>query len=459
MESTSACTSRFRDSNSSDSRTVGKPNPSAFVTAVATSEPAEAISSATVWFSGRSESGRDRTERGGGTSIEEQIERSRSHWSEVAQVESDIDEDDEEAVRADNIQVFKALQLHPTWGTFFATFGHDFGIRGSSSELVMGEKFAEGGQVELYEAQVKWWHPQDNECDLKKDIEYVLKVFKQGTLLRHLQSQLPQGLLQDHVENVELSKVWEGQLGDFIIPTRHSCEIFCGILLKDGRFAFLMKKEDGDLRSYIDCSIKLRNSNIERIIYGVALGMDWLHIRNIVHRDLKASNVLFTKSNQFWNDGWACYVADFECSIGVIGTGFFRAPEILQACKNGNASQRPYLFTKAADVYSYGMTCYEILSGKLPFEGHSHKDYINLVLEGQRPKVPEYVDDWIQELLRMCWQSNREARPTFGEILRFLEANSVAAKALRKKNIGIRGHTSTQENTSGDRLIQSRMGI
>lgn len=61
-------------------------------------------------------------------------------------------------------------------------------------------------------------------------------------------------------------------------------------------------------------------------MYKIAEGMDWLHRHNIVHRDLKAANVLHTMNER----GQACYVADYECSLGVVGTGFWRAPEILQ---------------------------------------------------------------------------------------------------------------------------------
>lgn len=159
------------------------------------------------------------TEDGDGSSIEEQIERSKTHWSEVAYSDSDIDQDEEEAVKADNEEVFKALQMHPRWGTFFATFGHHYGVRGSSGELVVGKKFAEGGQGEIYEVQVKWAYPEDNEKDQYRGMEHVLKVFKKGTLLRQLQSQLPHGILQDHADIVELSKDWRGEVGDYIIAT------------------------------------------------------------------------------------------------------------------------------------------------------------------------------------------------------------------------------------------------
>ena len=132
------------------------------------------------------------------------------------------------------------------------------------------------------------------------------------------------------------------------------------VLLEDGRFAFLMEKEDEDLRSLIDRHVLAQGGNgpfskeeAEEIMYHVACGIDWLCKYNIVHRDL---NILVKR---LAHGGYACFVADYECSVGVVGTRLWRAPEILQACKEKNVSQRPELFTAAADAYSYGMVCYD----------------------------------------------------------------------------------------------------
>ncbi|KAG0586370.1 hypothetical protein KC19_2G085400 [Ceratodon purpureus] len=382
------------------------------------------------------------------TSLEEQIERSKSHWSEVAQFESDTDSDDEEAVLVDNIRVFLGLTMHPTWGSFFVWFSTGPSLANEQiGQLFEARKFAQGGQAELYDVKIRWWNPEHDKYDQELGRQWVLKVFNKGTKLRRLQSQWPQGLLQFHAERMERSKLGTPALG-----VRYFCDVYYGTLLTDGRFAFLMRRERQDLRSMLDDSKTTQSSGpfwqnlldsfkrkedlvpynegvLEMMMCWIALGMDWLHDHNIVHRDIKASNVLFALNE---GRGWGCYIADWECSVGVVGTGFFRAPEILQALKDGNASSNCNLFTKASDVYSFGMTCYELLTGKLPFEGHPCMDY-DLVLKGQRPEVPKSVDNWIQELLSWCWQSNPKARPTSGEILNFLEANSSSAAILREK--------------------------
>lgn len=61
------------------------------------------------------------------------------------------------------------------------------------------------------------------------------------------------------------------------------------------------------------------------------------------------------------------YVVDLESSIAVLGTTFWRVPKILLALKNKDVIMTELLREKA-DVYIYGMTCYEILIGHIPFE-------------------------------------------------------------------------------------------
>jgi serine/threonine protein kinase len=391
---------------------------------------------------------------GAGT-VDERIQRSKSHWStlaasscseEVAQrrprrnwqrllfcCSSNVKED---FAAVSNVEEFKALQRDPASGGFFQTIGYELegSPYGSMGELVMGKKFAEGGQAELYDVQCKWWYPKRNEDDLRMGREYVLKVFKKGTFLKDLKSQLPQGLLKVYNEDMEIMRSSTPQLGP-----RFFSKVHRGILLRDGRFAFLMEKEHLDLRNLIDRNMKLKTSkdlgpfpkeDVEFMMYGVALGIHWLHSNDIVHRDLKASNVLVMEFKSGYPRS-KCFVADYECSVGVVGTGFFRAPEILQACKDGNVSQKPEVFSKVADVYGYGMICYEILTGKLPFEDHLANDY-NRVLSGKCLQLPEYVEKWVCKLLGSCWQYDPKARPTIGEILDVFIAHSEEARRYQE---------------------------
>jgi hypothetical protein len=115
--------------------------------------------------------------------------------------------------------------------------------------------------------------------------------------VRHLQPQWPEGLFKTHVKRGELTKLGKP------LGLQYRCEIICATLLEDGRFAFLMEREQEDLRTLIDCKMSetdpdcgpFDKENAEDYMYMVVQGMDQLHIMDIVHRDLKASNVLHTK--------------------------------------------------------------------------------------------------------------------------------------------------------------------
>ena len=100
--------------------------------------------------------------------------------------------------------------------------------------------------------------------------------------------------------------------------------------------------------------------------------------------------------------------------MGVVGTRFWRAPEILRAVKRRNID--PELFTKSADVYSYGMTCYEIVTGRLPFEDLRASDF-DVVIRRERPKLPKDIKPWMRDLITRCWHPNPLERPTFKTIL------------------------------------------
>jgi hypothetical protein len=87
--------------------------------------------------------------------------------------------------------------------------------------------------------------------------------------------------------------------------------MICGISLEgDGLMIIIVGKS---YRS--SCA-----EDFEMIMFSVVFGMEWLHSHYIICRNLKASNVVVNicKSGHF-----QCFVANYKCSIGVLGTGFF----------------------------------------------------------------------------------------------------------------------------------------
>lgn len=192
--------------------------------------------------------------------------------------------------------------------------------------------------------------------------------------------------------------------------------------MEDERFAFIFDEHWGDLRKLTD-KVMMQSSECPpfganvtcTFMTDIARGMHKLHKLGILHNDLKAANVLVLNraiKRGFWEG--SLEVADFESSVGIGGTGFWRAPEVILALKNGNLKQET--FTQQTDVYSFAMTCYEILTGRMPFEDYDYHDY-DIVLRGERPTLPQdpsYHE--LNNLVRRCWHHDPQRRPLFEEI-------------------------------------------
>jgi hypothetical protein len=204
-------------------------------------------------------------------------------------------------------------------------------------DLVLGRCLAEGGQARIYEAGEG----------------YVAKVFDMQVfgLAEHLK-QMPTGVLNAFKRDTR-----EGS----------PLSLICGAtLLKDGRFAVVMQRKWGDLRTLIKLRLSEKDfqgppftfEEVIMMMFGIAKDMMSLQSESppILHRDLKAANVLVQCSHQ--SEITEITVCDMECNMMVNGTGFWRAPEILYELLK-RPQDRTDPFSEKSDIYSYGMTCYD----------------------------------------------------------------------------------------------------
>jgi serine/threonine protein kinase len=88
------------------------------------------------------------------------------------------------------------------------------------------------------------------------------------------------------------------------------------------------------------------------------------------------------------------------------------APELFE--EHGSASF-------ASDVYSFGITLYELVTGEIPFESMTEAQVIMAVMQGKRPTIPAQCDVRLVKLIEMCWQHNAQQRPSTEEIIQILD--------------------------------------
>jgi serine/threonine protein kinase len=168
--------------------------------------------------------------------------------------------------------------------------------------------------------------------------------------------------------------------------------------------------ENGSLRTYLDKNHYTWFTKLEHLRY-IALGLESIHEKELIHRDLHIGNILSFSGYTSITDLGLCKPADYNASENtknsIYGVLPYIAPEVL----------RGQNYTKAADIYSFGIIMYEIISGLPPYHDTSHDNSLAMkICQGLRPMFKIKVPKLVLYLIKRCLDANSLNRPTAIEI-------------------------------------------
>ncbi|KAM9859411.1 serine/threonine-protein kinase Nek4 [Aulostomus maculatus] len=168
----------------------------------------------------------------------------------------------------------------------------------------------------------------------------------------------------------------------------------------------------------------------------IAMALQYLHERNILHRDLKTQNIFLTKTNiiKVGDLGIARVLENQnDMASTLIGTPYYMSPELF--------SNKPY--NHKSDVWALGCCVYEMSTLKHAFNAKDMNSLVYRIVEGKLPQMPSKYDPQLGDLIKSMLCKRPDDRPEVKMILRqpyikrqiamFLEATKEKTALSRKK--------------------------
>jgi len=203
---------------------------------------------------------------------------------------------------------------------------------------------------------------------------------------------------------------------------------FIGAWLKDDYIWIAMEFCGGggvlDIMKALD--ITLTEDQICVVIRETLKALEYVHAQNLIHRDIKAGNILLNHKGQ-------CKLADFGVSYimdatmdkakTILGTPYWMAPEVV---KDDN-------YNFKADIWSLGITAIEMAAGKPPYHKEPGMNVLLQLPKRDPPTLPSEIEDDFSEdfkdFIACCLIKDYAKRPSAKELLQHVWVKS--AKTLR----------------------------
>ena len=170
--------------------------------------------------------------------------------------------------------------------------------------------------------------------------------------------------------------------------------------------------DDGDLQTKIISKKNSDNIFEEKTIWSIFIqmvqGLNELHNKKIIHRDLKSANIFLMKNGICkLGDLNVAKVVENELLRTQTGTPYFASPEIWE--------DKPYSFK--SDIWSIGCILYQMAALEMPFQGKNIKEVYYNLKNVNIPPLPEIYSEELMIIIKKLLKLEPDKRPSTKEIL------------------------------------------
>ncbi len=240
------------------------------------------------------------------------------------------------------------------------------------------EKIGSGGMSDVYKAR----------CH-KLNRNVAIKVLKQEfnsdkTFVSKFKAEAQAAACLCHPNIVSIYDVGDEEDIHYIVM-----ELVEGITLKK----YIMQKGKLDIKESIDITMQ------------IAQGIEAAHQKHIIHRDIKPQNMILSKDGvvKITDFGIARAATGQTINSNTVGSVHYISPE---QARGGYCDER-------SDIYSLGITMYEMLTGKVPFDGDSAVSVALLHIQGEITpprEIDPMIPNSLEKIILKCTQKKPERR-------------------------------------------------
>ncbi|KAJ6462166.1 kinase-like domain-containing protein [Mycena sanguinolenta] len=306
------------------------------------------------------------------------------------------------------------------------------------------EKFSSGDETTFDETSLVGFHSRDLSGRVKQDDKYPFAGGGNSNIYRGKLTRSNGSKIRVAIKMIRMSDDGSGQHDEMLRRLNREVDIwsrlkhrnilsFIGICENLAPFPVLISPfyKFGHVGKYLT---KHPGVNREKLVLGVASGLQYLHENDVVHGDLKVQNVLVDKHGvpRICDFGISKVVSRRGFTTSNVGTAPYMAPELF--CVVDGAEMNSHASTACSDVYSFALLVLEILTAEPPKGRPSTPVVTARILADLRPKRTDYdkreVPRRTWSVLDRCWSFDPLLRPSISEVLRDLTDCFVAIPLL-----------------------------